>query len=257
MKYFKYILFMIAMTNLYAGDTPLFKDYKIQSIHKAKNHPLIMDNFAKTYRTRLKYAVVNSSPTFAGQYIVTNWGCGTSGCNTGAVINAKTGKVIPWPVGLSSVYPLKPKFEEEDGQEHIYKIDSRLMIFAGNLDGAAQGDGGDSVEFYEIKNDRFNFIKSKPYGKSLIQTVKKAPEQTKNKISSIPAQHPANAYTIEVAHNDELFIINGEKFEAQTYCLGWSVGETVLFIEGSPYGTCASAKLYNSIRRESCNVWCE
>jgi hypothetical protein len=39
-----------------------------------------------------------------------------------------------------------------------------LMIFAGNLDGAAQGDGNDTVEFYEFKDDKFIFIKSMPYG---------------------------------------------------------------------------------------------
>ena len=64
-------------------------------------------------------------------------------------------------------------------------------------------------------------------------------------------------YEIEVAHNDELFIINGEKFEAQTYCLGWEEGEYVIFLEGSEYGACAFAKLYNISRDSTCDVWCE
>lgn len=72
-----------------------------------------------------------------------------------------------------------------------------------------------------------------------------------------PVLRSRDGYLIEVAHNDELFIINGEKYEAQTYCLGWDEGEEVLFLEGSPYGACASAKLYNFNRRESCDVWCE
>ena len=72
-----------------------------------------------------------------------------------------------------------------------------------------------------------------------------------------PAKRTRDSYLIEAAHNDDLFIINGEKYEAQTYCLGWDEGEEVLFIEGSPYGACASAKLYNLDRRESCDVWCE
>jgi hypothetical protein len=66
-----------------------------------------------------------------------------------------------------------------------------------------------------------------------------------------------DGYLIEVAHNDELFIINGEKYEAQTYCLGWDEGDEVIFVEGSAFGACASAKLYNMNRRESCDVWCE
>jgi len=67
----------------------------------------------------------------------------------------------------------------------------------------------------------------------------------------------ADSYEIEVAHNDELFIINGEKFEAKTYCLGWDSGEYVIFLDGSPYGACASATLYNINRKEKCEVWCE
>jgi hypothetical protein len=66
-----------------------------------------------------------------------------------------------------------------------------------------------------------------------------------------------NSYEIEVAHNDELFIVNGEKFEAQTYCLGWEEGDEVLFLDGSPYGACASATLLNLRTREKCSVWCE
>jgi hypothetical protein len=81
--------------------------------------------------------------------------------------------------------------------------------------------------------------------------------------SKEPAQHSApkapnqEGYTIEVAHNDELFIINGEKYEAKTYCLYWEQGEHVLFIEGSEFGACVSAKLLNIERGEVCEVWCE
>lgn len=74
----------------------------------------------------------------------------------------------------------------------------------------------------------------------------------KTKSPSVP-----DSYLIEVAHNDELFIINGEKFEAQTYCLGWEQGESVIFTEGSALGVCVSAELYNLNRKESCSVWCE
>jgi hypothetical protein len=46
----------------------------------------------------------------------------------------------------------------------------------------------------------------------------------------------ATYYEIQVAHNDELFIINGEKFEAKTFCLGWDEGDRVIFVEGSALG---------------------
>ncbi len=75
--------------------------------------------------------------------------------------------------------------------------------------------------------------------------------------SSSPRSQAQDAYLIEYAHNDELFVINGEKFEAQTYCLGWEQGESVIFIEGNAFGACASAELFNLNRKESCSVWCE
>lgn len=65
------------------------------------------------------------------------------------------------------------------------------------------------------------------------------------------------SYEIEVSHNDELFIINGEKFEAQTYCFNMEEGDRVIFIEGSALGACASATLVNLRTKEKCEVWCE
>jgi hypothetical protein len=71
------------------------------------------------------------------------------------------------------------------------------------------------------------------------------------------ASWAADKYEIEAAANDEVFIINGEKYEAQTYGLGWDEGDTVIFMDGSPLGVCVSATLYNLSRRDSCEVWCE
>lgn len=75
---------------------------------------------------------------------------------------------------------------------------------------------------------------------------------------SVPrAGSSRQGYEIEVAHNAELFIINGEKFEAKTYCLGWEEGDEVLFLEGSALGVCVSAELLNLRTNEKCDVWCE
>lgn len=67
----------------------------------------------------------------------------------------------------------------------------------------------------------------------------------------------ATSYEIEVSYNDELFIINGEKFEAQAYCFNMEEGDKVIFLEGNPYGACASAILLNLRTQERCDVWCE
>lgn len=65
------------------------------------------------------------------------------------------------------------------------------------------------------------------------------------------------SYEIEVSHNDELFVINGEKFEAKTYCFNMEEGDRVIFIDGSALGACASATLINLRTKQKCEVWCE
>ena len=64
-------------------------------------------------------------------------------------------------------------------------------------------------------------------------------------------------YYIEHSHNDELFIINGEKYEAQTYCFNMEEDDPVVFLEGSAFGACASAEILNLRTRTVCRVWCE
>ena len=80
---------------------------------------------------------------------------------------------------------------------------------------------------------------------------------SKSKEPSTENKTIQKGYPIEISFNDELFIINGEKYEAKTYCIGWKQGERVIFIEGSAFGACATAKLLNLNRNEVCEVWCE
>jgi hypothetical protein len=67
----------------------------------------------------------------------------------------------------------------------------------------------------------------------------------------------ADTYVIDAASNDETFIINGEVFKAQTYCMGWEKQDQVIFMDGSPLGVCVTAELYNLNRKKQCRVWCE
>jgi len=67
----------------------------------------------------------------------------------------------------------------------------------------------------------------------------------------------SGTYELQVAHNDELFIINDEKFTARTYCFNMMDGDPVRFIEGSPLGACAMATFVNLRTKEVCEVWCE
>lgn len=64
-------------------------------------------------------------------------------------------------------------------------------------------------------------------------------------------------YLIDIAINDETFFINGKKFKAKLYCLGWDKGNKVVFVKGSSLGACVSATLFNVNLNQSCEVWCE
>ena len=66
-----------------------------------------------------------------------------------------------------------------------------------------------------------------------------------------------SGYIIEAAVNDEVFIINGETFEAKTYCFGFNEGDRVKFIKGSAFGACASAEILHLRSGKTCRLWCE
>lgn len=84
---------------------------------------------------------------------------------------------------------------------------------------------------------------------SVTQAQPKASARTRGSRSS--------RYSIETSHNDELFIINGEKFEAKTYCFNMEEDDEIVFLDGSPFGACVSATLLNLRTRQKCDVWCE
>ena len=71
------------------------------------------------------------------------------------------------------------------------------------------------------------------------------------------SQSARSRYEIQASANDETFVINREVFSAKTYCFHFEQGDRVVFIEGSPVGACASAKLLNLRTGDVCEVWCE
>jgi hypothetical protein len=71
------------------------------------------------------------------------------------------------------------------------------------------------------------------------------------------SEYATAEYEIEAADNDESFIINGEQYEAKTYCFNMEVGDKVVFLSGSAFGACASAEVLNLKTNNTCRVWCE
>ncbi|MDR1459456.1 MAG: hypothetical protein LBI60_04515 [Bacteroidales bacterium] len=66
----------------------------------------------------------------------------------------------------------------------------------------------------------------------------------------------SSTYFIEASVNDEKFIIDGELYEAKSYCFGMEEGDRVMFVDGTP-GFCTSAVIFNTRTRQTCDVWCE
>lgn len=154
MKRHLILLFLIAMPSiLFAqGKTPQFKDYPAEAPYKGKNTPVKLTKDNRDFRTRLR-ETSKGKPSFAGRYMVGIWGCGTS-CLSGAIVDAKTGKVY-WLPGIICCW--------EGGDDNFspveYKLNSRLMILSGLINENDKQSGLDS-HFYEFKNGRFVYVKT-------------------------------------------------------------------------------------------------
>lgn len=137
---------------------PKYSDYLTKNKYRLSNQPLIQKEFGRLYRTRLKQALKEKKPEFAGKYIIAEWGCdeGKNKCTTGGIIDASTGKATPFPL----------KYYAHNGaKEIIYRLDSSLIIFAGDFELEDGTKKTNQVRFYEVKDGEFLFLKSTVYKK--------------------------------------------------------------------------------------------
>jgi hypothetical protein len=92
---------------------PRFEDYPAtDTLRGAPVAPNLTNPDDRQFRTVLKGGAA-MGPNFAGAYTVVIWGCGTS-CQTGAMIDGRTGRVRPLPQSLAR------------GAE--FKLTSRLFV---------------------------------------------------------------------------------------------------------------------------------
>ncbi len=142
---------LLAVSAAAQNRVPQFKDYPMTETYTGKTAPLVLTGDARMFRTRLR-AAAKKQPNFAGQYILTTWGCG-SGCLAGAVIDAKTGKVYEFPHTLCCW--------EADADENFrpleFRLNSRLIVFSGVRN---EADGDNGAHFYKFENGRFTHIRS-------------------------------------------------------------------------------------------------
>ena len=131
---------------------PQFKDFPVSDAYIGKNAPLILTRADRMFRTRLKEASTEK-PNFAGHYILTAWGCGTS-CLMGAVIDAKTGKVYWWNFSICCWRHIDDNFQPIE-----FRLNSKLIVFSGIRN---EKEGDEAAHFYKFENGRFIHLRSLP-----------------------------------------------------------------------------------------------
>jgi len=131
-----------------------FEEFAVRDVFKGTAaKPKIKSRVDRLYRTQLRKAAP-TGPNFAGHYTVASWGCGSDGCTSFSIMDAKTGEI------LGGVGTTVSRSCKQDWQEKIliYKPDSKLFIINGNLSDEDLG-----VFYYELKNKKLKLLKSMPH----------------------------------------------------------------------------------------------
>lgn len=90
-----------------------FNDFKTTSTFEGNKHPINFKNkLSKRFRTTLTKSYKNGKINFGGFYHFVDWGCG-SPCQSGAIVDARDGKVYPVPSA---------------SLDYSYQKDSRMLI---------------------------------------------------------------------------------------------------------------------------------
>jgi len=140
---FIFPLFAIAEDN----QVPRFSDYHVSSNYNGKRAEVMLStSHERAFRTRLRKAS-KRSPNFAGEYVLTTWGCGTS-CLDGAVVSLRTGRVVFLP-GTICCW-------EGGGEKLIFRKNSRLIVAAGVIN----KDSEYGAHFYEFTGEEFRHLKT-------------------------------------------------------------------------------------------------
>lgn len=129
-------------------DTPQFTDYKVGIYSGPIKAPDLSSHpDARTYRTRLRNAA-SGRINFAGEYILTTWGCGTT-CIMGAVFSAKTGRVHFLPGTICCWFEMG-----ENVEPIVFQADSNLML----INGLINEEEPMATHYFEFRNGNFHLL---------------------------------------------------------------------------------------------------
>lgn len=108
--------------------SPRAEDYPAPAVYKGKPARLLLDSeLTSTFRTRLTAALLQT-PVYAGEYVLTGWGCGSSGCYNQVLVNKRTGQVLDTVFNTYSSYDVSDDTDTRVGEWiESPKIDSNLL----------------------------------------------------------------------------------------------------------------------------------
>lgn len=127
---------------------PKFNDYVANMYVGPRAKAQLVTDFDKNFKTRIRNTQ-SQSINFAGEYVLSTWGCGMD-CLMGVVVSARTGQVVELP---GSVCCWK-----NTGEKIIFKKNSRILVLAGLINESGQH----GAHFYEFKDTGFVHIKTIP-----------------------------------------------------------------------------------------------
>ena len=128
------------------SEPPKFSDYLSEPYDGPRASVNLASDFDKNFRTRIR-GTQSQPVNFAGEYILSTWGCGMS-CSMGVAVSSRTGRVVALP-GTACCW-------KGEGERVIFKKNSRLLVLAGLIN-----EGGKyGAHFYELKNDQFVHVKT-------------------------------------------------------------------------------------------------
>lgn len=137
-----------------AAQVPQFRDFPAPVYTGPNASVRLVTPGDRMFRTRLRDGA-KQPVNFAGHYILTTWGCGTS-CETGSVIDAMTGQVIELPGSVCC----EPAGTVDDKFERILAHrDSKIIVLSGLIN--EQGEQGG--HFYLLDEGKFIHLADAPF----------------------------------------------------------------------------------------------
>jgi len=127
------------------ANVPQFADHAVSIYSGPVSAPDLSSHpDAKTYATRLRTAATEKI-NFAGEYILTTWGCGAN-CIMGAALNAKTGRVHFLPGTICCWFEAGKNVEPV-----VFQVDSNLIV----LTGLIHEQEPMATRYYEFRDGQF------------------------------------------------------------------------------------------------------